>query len=49
MKKEDLRTIGMIAVFVGLALLIICFDDIRSMVSGMMLERPDHMIDQLLR
>lgn len=49
MNREKMRTIGFVAIVIGLALLIIFFDDIRAMVNGFMAEQADSLVDQLLR
>lgn len=49
MRKEYLRTIGFVLVFVVLAVLVICFDDIKAAFNAAMMEQADSLLDQLLR
>ena len=49
MRKVNLRTIGFVLVFVALAVLVICFDDIKAMINAAMMEQADSLMDQLLR
>ena len=49
MRKEYLRTIGFVLVFVVLAVLVICFDDIKTMINAATMEQADSLLDQLLR
>lgn len=49
MSREKMRTIGFVALVIGLALLVIFFDDIRAMINGFMVQRADSLVDQLLR
>ncbi len=49
MRRESVRTIGFVLVFVALAVLVICFDDIRAMFNEAMVEQADSLVDQLLR
>lgn len=49
MRRENLRTIGMVLLFVVIAAVIICFDDIRAMLNEAMVEQADSLVDQLLR
>ena len=36
-------------VFVAMAVLVICFDDIKAMLNEAMMEQADSLVDQLLR
>ncbi len=49
MSRENIRTIGYVLVFVALAVLIICFDDVKAMWNEAMMEQADSLMDQLLR
>ena len=49
MSRENIRTIGFVLVFVVLAVLVICFDDIKAMWNEAMMEQADSLMDQLLR
>lgn len=49
MRRENLRTIGMALLFVVIAAVIICFDDIRAMLNETMMEQTDSMLNQLFR
>lgn len=49
MRNENLRTIGMMLLFVIIAVVIICFDDIRAMLNETMMEQTDSMLNQLFR
>lgn len=49
MRRENLRTIGMVLLFVVIAAVIICFDDIRAILNETMMEQTDSMLDQLFR
>lgn len=49
MRRENIRTIGVVMVFVALAVLVICFDDIKAMLNEAMMEQADSLVDQLLR
>ena len=49
MRRENIRTIGVVMVFVTLAVLVICFDDIKAMINSAMMEQADSLVDQLLR
>ena len=49
MRRENIRTIGVVMVFVALAVLLIWFDDIKAMLNEAMMEQADSLVDQLLR
>ncbi len=49
MSRDDIRTIVFVLVFVALAVLVICFDDIKAMLNEAMVEQADSLVDQLLR
>ena len=49
MSKEGLKTLRYVLLFVGIAVVIIFFDDIWAAVSEMMMEQTDSFVDQLLR
>ena len=49
MRRENLRTIGMVLLFVVIAVVIICFDDIQAMLNETMMEQTDSMLNQLFR
>lgn len=49
MRRENLRIIGGLLVFVVLAVLAICFDDIKVMINEAMVEQADSLMNQLLR
>ena len=49
MSRDSIRTIGFVLVFVALAVLVICFDDIKAMLNEAMVEQADSLMDQLLR
>lgn len=49
MNREKMRMIGFAALVIILAILVICFDDIREMFNEIMSEQADSLVDQLLR
>ena len=49
MSRDNIRTIGFVMVFVALAVLVICFDDIKAILNEAMVEQADSLMDQLLR
>ena len=49
MSRDSIRTIGFLLVFVVLAVLVICFDDIKAMLNEAMVEQTDSLMNQLLR
>ena len=49
MRRESIRTIGFVLVFIALAVLVIRFDDIKAMINEAMVEQADSLMDQLLR
>ena len=49
MRRENIRTIGVVMVFVAMAVLVICFDGIKAMINTAMMEQADSLVDQLLR
>lgn len=49
MRKYSLRTIGFVLVFMVIAVLVICFDDIKAMVNEAMMEQTQSPVNQLLR
>ena len=49
MRRDSLRTIGFVLVLIVIAVLVICFDDIKAMVNEAMMEQTQSLVDQLLR
>lgn len=49
MRRDNLRTIGYLLVFIALAMLVIFFDDIEAMINQAMAEQTQSLMDQLLR
>ena len=49
MSRDNIKTIGFVLIFVVLAVLVICFDDIKAMLNEAMMEQADSLMDQLLR
>ena len=49
MRRDSLRTIGFVLVFIVIAVLVICSDDIKAMVNEAMMEQTQSLVDQLLR
>ena len=49
MRKDKLRIIGWGMMFVVIAIVVICFDDIQAMVNEVMVEQAESLVDQLLR
>ena len=49
MSRDNIRTIVFVLEFVALAVLVICFDDIKAMLNEAMVEQADSLVDQLLR
>ena len=49
MSRDNIKTIGLVMVFVALAVLVIFHDDIKTMLNGAMVEQADSLMDQLLR
>lgn len=49
MSRDNIRIIGLVMVFVALAVLVIFHDDIKIMFNGAMVEQADSLMDQLLR
>lgn len=49
MRKDKLRIIGWVMMFVVIAIVVICFDDIQAMVNEVMVEQAESLVDQLLR
>lgn len=49
MRRESIRTIGFVLVLIALAVLVICFDDIKAMFNEAMVEQADSLMDQLIR
>ncbi len=49
MRRENIRTIGMVLVFAVMAVVIIFYDEISALVGNMMMGQTDSMLDQLLR
>lgn len=49
MNRENLRTIGIVALVVVLMVLVIFFDDIKAMLNVAIAEQADSHLDQLLR
>lgn len=49
MRRDSLKTIGFVLLFMVIAVLVICFDDIKAMVNEAMMEQTQSLVDQLLR
>lgn len=49
MKKETLRAFGFVLIVAALAVLVVCFNDIKAVISGIMMGQADFLMDQLLR
>ena len=49
MRKDELRLIGWVLMFVVIAAVVICFDDIPAMVNEAMVEQAESLVEQLLR
>ena len=49
MRRDSLKTIGFVLLFVVISVLVICFDDIKAMVNEAMKEQTQSLVDQLLR
>ncbi len=49
MRRDSLKTIGFVLLSVVIAVLVICFDDIKAMVNEAMMEQTQSLVDQLLR
>lgn len=49
MRRDSLKTIGFVLLFVVIVVLVICFDDIKAMVNEAMMEQTQSLVDQLLR
>jgi hypothetical protein len=49
MSRDNIRKIGIIVVFVALAVLVVCFDVFKAALSQMMMGQADSLVDQLLR
>ena len=49
MNRENIRTIGFVLLFVALVALVICFDDIKTILDEAMMGQADSLVDQLLR
>ena len=49
MRKDKLRIIGWVMMFVVIAIVVICFDDIQAMVNEVMVEQAESLVEQLLR
>lgn len=49
MRRDSLKTIGFVLLFVVIAVLVICLDDIKAMVNEAMMEQTQSLVDQLLR
>ena len=49
MSRDNIRTIVFVLEFVALAVLVICFDDIKAMWNEAMKGQADSLVDQLLR
>lgn len=49
MRRDSLKTIGFVLLFVVIAVLVIYFDDIKAMVNEAMMEQTQSLVDQLLR
>lgn len=48
MRRDSLKTIGFVLLFVVIAVLFICFDDIKAMINEEMMEQKQSLVDQLL-
>ena len=49
MRRESIRTIGMVLVFAVIAVVIIFHDEISALLGNMMMGQTDSMLEQLLR
>lgn len=49
MRRDNLKAIGFVLMFVAIVELVICFDDIKAMVNEAMMEQTQSLVDQLLR
>ena len=49
MRRDSIRKIGFVMVFVVLAVLVIFYDDIKGMWNETMMGQADSLVDQLLR
>ena len=49
MSRENVRTIGMLALFVAIVMAIIFREEIGTIISEAMMEQADSLVDQLLR
>ena len=49
MRRDSLKSIGFVLLFVAIAVLVICFDDIKVMVNEAMMEQAQSLVNQLLR
>ena len=49
MKRENIKTIGYLVVFIAVAAIIIFHDEISAMMENMIMGQTDSMLDQVLR
>ena len=49
MKRENIKTIGYMVVFIAVAAIIIFHDEISAMMGNMIMGQTDSMLDQVLR
>lgn len=49
MRRDSLRTIGLMFVVIAIAVLVICFDNIKAMMNEAMIKQADSLVNQLLR
>lgn len=49
MRRDSLKTIVFVLLFAVIAVLVICFDDIKATVNEAMMEQTQSLVDQLLR
>lgn len=49
MRKETLKAYGLVLIVAALAVLVICSDDLKAVISGIMMEQADSLMDQRLR
>lgn len=49
MRRDGIRTVGFVLVVLAIAILVICFDDIKAMMNEAMMEQADSLVNQLLR
>lgn len=49
MKRENIKTIGYLVVFIAVAAIIFFHDEISAMMENMIMGQTDSMLDQVLR